>query len=287
MDAFARRMRASAVKYAQLGFQIFPLSPGSKMPWKGSHGELDASADPEHAERMWTELPRSNIAWAPGSSSAWVLDVDERSGGAEWLHTRLREQGALPDTVRVLTPSRGLGAHYWFTKGSGLLGVKCNLIGEEWRNGHGEKLAHDTVDVKGVQSGYVLMPPSRSAKGCYCFDGGVSFLEQEIAPTPLWLEETVREQGAPLTPRTEHTSRIEASSFYLGEWFEAHHLLGTQIRPGVWTALCPNREQHSGKPRKYAGDVLVFAPPPGRLGRGWAYCAHAHCRDLMTMLGCA
>jgi hypothetical protein len=280
LDRTARLMRASACAYALAGFDVFPLQVGGKMPYKGSHGELDATHDPELVARVWTELPGSNIGWFLGPQTlAFVLDVDERNGGAEWLARR----PALPHTVRVLTPSKGLGGHHWFLS-SRLSEVKCTGLHDEWVNGFGDVLADDCVDIKGLHSGYVVLPPSRTKKGLYTFESGAEFGQVEIAEPPQWLEEEIRAQGAPTQARTDHVSFVDPNTFQLGRLFLDAGLLGQEIRPGVWHALCPNREHHSGKPRKWAGDVVLFAPPPGRNGPGYAHCAHAHCRDLTAIL---
>lgn len=281
LDRHARLMRAGALHYAAAGFEIFPLQVGGKRPYQGTHGELDATQSLELVERIWTELPGSNIGWAlryhPG---AFVLDVDERSGGAEWLARRPE----LPHTVRVLTPSRGLGGHYWFRTPEALANVKCAGLSDEWVNGYGEQLSVDHVDIKGIQNGYVILPPSHAGSSGYHYDATARFGEAPIAECPEWLADEILSQSESTTPRVDHVASVDAESFLLGAIFVELGLLGAELRPGAWHALCPNREQHTGKPRKFGGDVILFAPPPGRGGPGYAYCAHSHCRELTAMM---
>lgn len=280
MDSHARRMRAAASAYTRLGIHVFPLVPGTKFPYRGTHGELDAINDTELAERWWTMLPGSNIGWALRySPGVFVLDVDERSGGSEWLTERER----LPDTVRVQTPSMGLGGHHWLALTPALSYVSSTGLRDHWPVG--ECALIDSVDVKGLHRGYVVLPPSEiKGKGSYRFEVDCSPLEQEIATCPQWLESEILRDAESHQPTPSHQFDVDPGSFYFGRLFLELGLLGPQIRHGVWHAHCPNREQHTGKPRSLAGDVIVFAPPPGRRGQGWFYCAHAHCKNLMAVL---
>lgn len=280
ISAAARRLQRAAVRYALLGMHVFPVSPGSKMPYRGSRAELDGTDDPGEVEKLWELLPESNIGWAlrfaPG---VFVLDVDERNGGAEWLAAR---PAAFPDTVRVCTPSRGLGGHIWLGTTPALAGVSCKGLIDTYAE-DGVRLLEDAVDIKGLQLGYVLLPPSSTEKGSYRFESGCSPLEQELADCPPWLEREILGRCVPAVrgsgPR--HTFPVDHRSFYFGRLFDALGDLGKQVRPGVWVVQCPNAAQHSGKPRRFAGDTTIFAPPPGcTSGRGYFNCAHAHCDRL-------
>ena len=66
----------------ELGWPVFPLAPGSKVPAipreDGGHGHLDATTDPETIRAWWTERPRANIGISPGPARLMVVDVDPR-----------------------------------------------------------------------------------------------------------------------------------------------------------------------------------------------------------------
>ena len=113
----AERLRACAHSYADLGWAVFPLSPGQKIPAlskaKGGRGCLDATTDPEVIDRMWQRFPLANIGIATGPTSGIaVLDVDPRHGGTDALRDLIaREVCDLPGMPTARTPSGGM--HYF------------------------------------------------------------------------------------------------------------------------------------------------------------------------------
>lgn|SRR5262245_9158664 len=279
MNAEALRLKNAAVRYAQLGMSVFPCCPGQKVPYKGSHAELDGTSDPVEVAALWDALPGSNIGWALRfSPGVFVLDIDERNGGDVWLSQRAH--GALPDTVRVQTPSRGMGGHVWLGTTPGLAGLSCKGLIDTYAE-EGTRLCEDGVDLKGLQLGFVILPPSViRGRGSYVFESGCSIMEQDIAPCPEWLEREIAGRSKPVVEYggAQHTEPVDYRSFYLGRLFDALGDLGKQVRPGVFVVQCPNAAQHSGKPRRFAGDTTIYAPPPGmRSERGFFNCAHAHC----------
>ena len=75
-----------AIRYAEQGWRVFPLLPGSKAPYPGTRGKSDASRDPdqfiawlEAAERIGDGAP--NLGIVPPEGCA-IIDVDPRDGGA-------------------------------------------------------------------------------------------------------------------------------------------------------------------------------------------------------------
>jgi hypothetical protein len=148
----------AALKLASRGMPVFPLSPKTKLPWKGSNGHLDATHDRAQIEAWWKQEPFANIGIAVGKTAGvFVLDVDVRAttNGEATLQKHEAEYGALPPTVEVITPSTG--RHIYFKMpafdipcGNGRLGVG--------------------LDIKSG-GGYVLAPPSyvveKSYRGFY------------------------------------------------------------------------------------------------------------------------
>ena len=82
-----------ALKYAALGWAIFPCRPNDKRP-ATSHGCLDATTDADQIREWWTKIPDLNIGLACGEiSGITALDIDPRSNGhterqRRWPHTR-------------------------------------------------------------------------------------------------------------------------------------------------------------------------------------------------------
>jgi Bifunctional DNA primase/polymerase, N-terminal len=72
-----------ALRYASQGWQIFPVTPGNKIPLKEltPHGCKDASSEERVIRSWWRRVPRANIAVACGSGSGIVvLDYDVKAG---------------------------------------------------------------------------------------------------------------------------------------------------------------------------------------------------------------
>lgn len=262
-------LRDAAVGFARAGFCVFPLAPGGKIPVAGSHGELDGSDDTASVEAIWRCEPNANIGLALRyHSGLFVLDVDARNGGLEWL----KKRPSLPKTITASTPSLG-SSHYWFRTTEPLLGCKTRGLDDE----DGAK-----VDIKGLPYGFVVLPPSRTDKGCYRWL--LPPQDTELALCPEWLESEIWHscKARRIAQWRPCSGPMLGKRSLVIEMRDAG-LLGEQIRPGVWLCRCPNETNHSEKRRPFGGDTLVFDPThPG--GRGWLYCAHAHCQDIMSTL---
>lgn len=157
-------MLAAALEYAQVGWRVFPLLPGDKIPFKNSNGCTDATTDLERItsywsgeqqvsidpktgeQKKWAASLRANIGFATGEGLI-VLDVDAYKGASI-------EEWRLPPTLTTLT-ARG-GYHYFFSyEGEPLFNVPEN------------KLAKG-VCVKS-DGGYVVAPPSAYQGKLYRF----------------------------------------------------------------------------------------------------------------------
>jgi hypothetical protein len=93
----------AALDCVERGWYIFPCVPGRKMPFKGSHGVLDATLCPEQIRAWWAKTPDADVAIACGPSGLAVLDCDHGNmteadyrGWAAWL----------PETYTVRTGRR-------------------------------------------------------------------------------------------------------------------------------------------------------------------------------------
>lgn len=145
----------AAVAYAEEGVAIFPLTPGTKLPFAGSKGFLDATTDLDQVKTWWTDHPDANIGIATGRAAGlFVLDVDMGDGkvGKRSLRKLVEKHGDLPTTRTIRTPSGGL--HFLFTYPEHAEG--------EWRSS-ASALAPD-VDVR-ADGGYIAAWPSTLASG--------------------------------------------------------------------------------------------------------------------------
>jgi hypothetical protein len=112
-------MQVAAETALDKGFSVFALSPGTKIPRKGTNGHLDATALPAEIEKLWEENPEYNPAVSCAASGLIVLDYDDGIPPSD-----------LPKTYTVKT-SRGLHVYYWGqTAGTKLYDENGKKVGE-------------------------------------------------------------------------------------------------------------------------------------------------------------
>lgn len=97
----------AAAHYVSLGWYVFPLKPGSKEPWPGSRGVLDATDDGDTISLWAVRDNSSNIGIACGKSGLIVLDFDLRHGSAKTIAEWTRKGLKFPPTVYAKTRSGG------------------------------------------------------------------------------------------------------------------------------------------------------------------------------------
>jgi hypothetical protein len=139
-------MLEAALQYTQeLGWEVFPLTSGSKIPLRGSHGVKDATDDAEQVRKWWTEMPDCNIGIATGRGSGiLVLDLD----GLQAKESVLQYGGGkIPFTPLAQTPG---GFHVFFHHPETTVGNKVRMF-------PGLDLRSD--------SGYVVGAPSELDSG--------------------------------------------------------------------------------------------------------------------------
>jgi hypothetical protein len=159
----AADLATTALRYAQVGWPVFPCKPGAKIPvipgahplgdparaacrgecGRQGHGFYDATTDPAVIRAWWDRWPEANVAIATGAPGPDVLDVDVKPDGDGWAaFNRLRRAGLLGGGhALVRTPSGGLHVYYAGTSQA------CG------------RLPHHHLDFKAA-GGYVLAPPS-------------------------------------------------------------------------------------------------------------------------------
>jgi hypothetical protein len=141
-------MLASALWYATQGLRVFPLSPGSKIPFKGSDGCLAATTNPDLIRDWWDQDPDSNIGLATGYKVD-VVDIDGPAGQKSRVDHWEDIFGQVDsDKVAVVSTPRPGGMHIYVPA-----------------NGQGNAAAIlPGIDIRGA-GGYVLAPPSVLIEG--------------------------------------------------------------------------------------------------------------------------
>lgn len=166
-------MLNEALNYAKHGLQVFPLTPDSKVPLKGTKGSKEATSAPEQVKAWWTANPDCNIGVA--TRGFIVLDVDvnhaDDADGYHSLEVLEEAYNKLPETLTVKTASGG--RHLYFKLPEGVeLPQKIAFL-----NG---------VDIKANHNNYVLLPPSQVNGNPYTFDKKIP-----MADIPKWLMEFI------------------------------------------------------------------------------------------------
>ncbi len=186
----------SALWYAAKGWAVFPLTPNSKVPRKGSAGCSDATTDQDRIRGWWAEEPHSNIGIATGPSNLAVIDVDVKSDGLgmETWRDILEEHGReIEQTAVSETPSGGL--HFVYSRGH------RNIRNSAGKLGPG-------LDIRGI-GGYIVAPPSVLPNGEYVWAMERGPRTSVILPFPNSLAKLL---GAPKTGDNGHTGTAKFSA---------------------------------------------------------------------------
>lgn len=137
-----------AIKYAEQGYEVFPLIPGRKVPITSS-GCNNATTNIGQIKRWIEDYPDANIGIKAGTD-VLIIDIDNKDGrnGSDDLAKIEKELGNLPNSPKAETPTGGF--HLYF-KHPGV-DVK-GQAGVEWK---GRKTG---IDIR-VGNQYVVAPDS-------------------------------------------------------------------------------------------------------------------------------
>ena len=173
-----------AFRLAIRGLHVFPLTPGTKIPVKGTHGCRSATRDLDVVRAWWAKWPSANVAIATGrASGVWVLDHDVPEGDASMARLE-REHGPPPVTITVSTPSGGTHLYFRWPADGPEIRNSCGRIGPG-------------IDVLG-EGGSAVAPPSVLASGGryrWAGDGA------KLADAPAWLVEMTQPPPPPPRPK--------------------------------------------------------------------------------------
>ena len=129
----------AVLRYAELGYPVFPCAPGGKVPITG-HGFKDATTDAEQIEAWWQRHPNANI----GIPTMGLLVIDVDGADNPWPGDPDKAQALARGPVS-LTP-RG-GRHHIFRQ----------PVGRAWKSSTGSIATK--VDTR-ADGGYIVVPPS-------------------------------------------------------------------------------------------------------------------------------
>ena len=163
-----------ALAYAQMGWHVLPLNPGTKQPLGHlvPRGMLDATVDITTIRSWWARSATAGVGIALAQSGLVAIDIDPRNGGNETFEQLEAAHGSLRSDVMAFTG--GGGEHHVFVVPPG---TQVSLPGTL---GPG-------VDLK--CNGYIVVEPSIHPNGkAYGWEASSSPLDG-VAPSPLpdWL----------------------------------------------------------------------------------------------------
>lgn len=197
------RLLTAALRYAELGFAVFPVRPGGKRPIT-ANGFHDATTDHVVIEAWWRDTPDANIGLPCGPNGLLVLDVDCHDGGADGRDTLARLCGEPnPDLGTPTARTGGGGIHFVFAL-------------PEWPDWKAPRSAGPGLDVQ--VAGYIVAAPSQHESGKpYTWQFGRGLLDIKPAPVPAWLEAAIRRPEPDYAPlpgedRPYYTDQSEADT---------------------------------------------------------------------------
>ena len=180
-------MLNSALHYASMGWKVFPLAQGSKVPREGSKGVHDATTDEQQINEWWSMEPSANIGIATGKdSNLIVIDVDGDPG----MQSMRQVVPQLPkEHTRVIKTPNGHHLYY--------------LYNPSFHTGAGFMTG---LDVRS-DGGYVVAPPSLVSDTQYYVmpDRYVDPIAIDAAPEVFLAR---HRNGATPEPETEHPTWV-------------------------------------------------------------------------------
>jgi putative DNA primase/helicase len=174
MSAAPQNTREIALQLAAKGFNVFALTPGSKVPPKGTRGHNDASRDHQAIRQMFSAADM-NVGIRGdtyGTTTIFILDIDGADGEAA-LAALEEKHGKLPETLESITRR---GRHLIF-QCDGPVGSSIAKLGAK-------------LDVRGG-NGYIVAPGSTVDGHVYQWKDP----NKRVNRAPPWLFRLVRDAG--------------------------------------------------------------------------------------------
>jgi hypothetical protein len=177
----------NALRYAELGYKVFPCIPGGKKPLT-EHGFKDATGDSKIIAAWWETTPDANIGIA--TEGLVVIDIDGANN--PWLADAPDKIADLLRAPTAQTP-RG-GRHHVFRQPTG----------KDWRSTTGA--IAEKVDTRS-NGGYIVAPPSLALGKPYEWLDGHEIVPVSVLPEPpAWLAailDAAPPQSAHVGPQSE------------------------------------------------------------------------------------
>ena len=174
MDGTKGEMLQAALRYAELGFPVFPCVSGGKAPLT-SHGYKDASTDPEQIRTWWTRHPTANIAMT--TAGLLVVDIDGADNPWPGDAEKINDLTHCPVSLTA-----GGGRHHIFRQPEDV----------SWNN-TASKIA-TKVDTR-ANGGYIVLPPSIVGGKPYRWVEDFEVGPTDLPEPPGWLTDLLNGTG--------------------------------------------------------------------------------------------
>jgi hypothetical protein len=184
-----------ALIYAQWGWRVVPIKPGTKRPALDDWVKR-ATTDAGLISDWWQAHPDHGVGIVTGEQSGiWVLDVDPDHGGDDSLADLERIHGTLPNTIESIT---GGGGRHIIFRWPG------------WNPGTGAGKLGPGLDVR-AEGGQIVAPPSVHpvSRQVYSWDLDVDPM-QGCAPqdAPDWLLDLLKTEPRAEKPRSQYGTPV-------------------------------------------------------------------------------
>ncbi len=174
------RLLDAALEFAGQGLSVFPLTPGTKIPRRGSGGFHDATTDIDQIRDWWTADSQPNLGVRTVGLAVVDVDLYHPQCGASWdRFLELTRPESLPNTW-VSRTGRG-GSHHWYHLADPEdRYLKSGYTSSLPINGAIVRLPY--IDLKSSGGSYVVAPPSVVPEGIYTW-----LRKVDLAHAPRWL----------------------------------------------------------------------------------------------------
>lgn len=175
----------AALKYASIGWPVFPCGPNKKPMLRkedGGNGFHDATTDTAQIVEWWRDYPSAQVGVACGAAGICVVDLDMGSGKDGIAAFSRLEADNGPHWCGLIACTPRGGRHYVYLMPS-----------EPVRNGTDIVEKKSGIDVR-ADGGYIVVP-SPASPGREWIIGDpfeVTDGETDLLPMPEWVERIVR-----------------------------------------------------------------------------------------------
>jgi hypothetical protein len=227
--------RTVARWYAEQGWRVFPVQPGSKRPAIAEWPTV-ATADVAQVDEWWSNgYAGHGIGIVCGSGSdLLVVDIDSHKGGDDTFEDWCDQHGSCPETPTVLTPSGGRHVYFHWPD----LEVRQDAIGE-------------AVDVQGAGRFVVAPPSGHPTGGEYVWEASSRPSEVPLADIPPAWRDALGQNtpaGAPAhLGECDHVLKAAGFSYTRTDHDGANHYTrpGKNPRDGTSATVWAHPDHHA------------------------------------------